>query len=273
MFGSHVQLLLSVALPMATVGENHKCPLCGRIGNGSYAIGKWNWQLVVMDGVDVGPICTGVNNRYSCLSRVIDGATPNDIVGSALEKVLGNDFNKAYPGVAMLVAAWAGHCHMQHLDDRSAEQPVDGDESFTEICIAARPVPNLWNAKGMNDQLTYERRVLMYWALSRPVARIHLATVQQRRFCRSLRAAWTLWRMQALNRYDMLGCRGCGAFPTEATCAQCNTKWCGSCSQWSASCWKCYRPRLGLSDCGEFVLGLGGPAGNGGLDPAARALI
>ena len=161
--------------------------------------------------------------------------------------------------------------NMQNLTERSAVQPVDGNGFFAEVCeivserSAARPAPNPWNSQGLNEQLTYETQLLMYWARSRPVARIHLATVPQRRFCRGLRAAWTLWRMQELNRFDMFGCRGCGAFPTEATCAHCNTKWCGSCSQWSASCWKCYRPRVDLRDCGEFVLGHGGPGGNGSL--------
>ena len=80
---------------MGSVDETYKCPLCGRIGNGGY----------VMDGEGIGPICTDVNNRYNCLSRLIDGATPNDIVGEALKKVLVNDFRMAYPGLAMLVAA------------------------------------------------------------------------------------------------------------------------------------------------------------------------
>ena len=160
---------------------------------------------------------------------------------------------------------------MRHVDDCKAEGLLDGEEPFPEICSASRPAPNPWNMQDMNDELSYELRLLWYWALSRPVARIHLVTVPQRRFCRSLRAAWTLWRMKILTRYDMLGCRGCGEFPTEATCAQCNTKWCGNCSQWSALCWKCYRPRVGVNDCGEFTLGIGGPAGNGSLDLTSRA--
>ena len=149
---------------------------------------------------------------------------------------------------------------MLNLAERSAVQPVDRNGFFAEVRktvserSAARPAPNPWTLPGSNEQLTYETQLLMYWARSRPVARIHLATVPQRRSCRGLRAAWTLWRMQELNRFDMLGCRGCGAFPTEATCAQCDTKWCRNCADWSdGSCWKCNRPRQGLIDCGELV--------------------
>ena len=45
-----------ISLPvMGSVGRTHRCPWCGRTGNGGYA----------MDGVDTRPICTG--GRYSCL--------------------------------------------------------------------------------------------------------------------------------------------------------------------------------------------------------------
>ena len=171
---------------------------------------------------------------------------------------------------------------MPNLAERSAVQPVDGNGLCVEMCenlserSAARPAPNPLNSQALNAQFTYETQLLMHWARSRPLARIHLATMSQRRFCRALRAAWTLRRMQELNRFAMMlpdrstmfGCRGCGEFPIEATCAHCNTKWCGNCSQWSVSCWKCYRPRVDLRECGEFVLGQGGPGGNGGLDLA-----
>ena len=106
--------------------------------------------------------------------------------------------------------------------------PVDGDDFITKTLShrsAARPALNLeWGLRGaarpaLNPaRLQYELQLLKYWARSRPVARIHLATMLSRRLCRGIRAAWTLWRMQVLNRYDMFGCRGCGAFPTEATC-------------------------------------------------------
>ena len=142
---------------------------------------------------------------------------------------------------------------MRHVDDCKAEGLLDGEEPFPEICSASRPAPNPWNMQDMNDELSYELRLLWYWALSRPVARIHLATMLERRLCRGIRATWTLLRMQVLSRHDTFGRRGCGAFPTEPTCAQCDTNWCRDCYDWSGvSCWKCYKPRQGFSDCGEL---------------------
>ena len=155
---------------------------------------------------------------------------------------------------------------LQHLDDPSAERPGGGDESIPTTLSqrsAALPVLSVWNGQSMNDRLSYEFRLLMYWARGRPVARIHLATVLERRLCRFIRAAWTLWRMQALNRYDMFGCRGCGAFLTEATRWQCDTKWCCKCTDWSrGSCWKCYKPREGFNDGGEFSFVRGSASGD-----------
>ena len=135
-----------------------------------------------------------------------------------------------------------------NVSHRSAEQPAP---NFYEL-----ELPKYWarSCPVNRSRLLYELQLLRYWAWSRPVARIHLGAMLWRRLCRSIRAAWTLWRMEVLNRYDMLGCRGCGEFPTEATCAQCDTKWCRNCADWSDnSCWKCYRPRQGLIDCGELV--------------------
>ena len=61
----------------------------------------------------------------------------------------------------------------------------------------------------------------------------------------------------------MFGCRGCGAFPTEATCGQCDTKWCYKCADWSrGSCWKCYRPHGRFNDCGEFSFARGSASGD-----------
>ena len=133
--------------------------------------------------------------------------------------------------------------------------------------LGPRPAANPLNSQALNVQFTYETQSLMHWARSRPLARIHLATISQRRACRALRAAWTLRRMQELNRFammlpdrsTMLGCCGCGEFPIEATCAHCTTKWCENCYQWSASCWQCYWARGNLPDCGEVVLGQGCP--------------
>mgnify|MGYP000022625932 CR=1 FL=1 len=118
------------------------------------------------------------------------------------------------------------------------------------------------NAPGIST--TY--RLLLYWACSRVVARVHLATVPQRRACRGLRATWTLQCMTQLCRYDLPACRGCGFYPTSATCSNCCTAWCHSCRAWSALCWKCYRPQHSLADTGEFMPGFGGPGGNGSFD-------
>jgi len=63
-----------------------------------------------LDGLDVGPICTGVKVQYSCCNRVANGCTPNEIVGEALEKILGRDLNTIYPGLAVLVAPWVVNC-------------------------------------------------------------------------------------------------------------------------------------------------------------------
>ena len=120
---------------------------------------------------------------------------------------------------------------------------------------------------------TYEINLLQYWAASRPVARIFMATVVDRRACRALRATWALHcianyphiaaDMAQLGQYDLAPCRGCGHYPTNRTCAGCHMKWCGDCHTWSRLCWKCYRARPGLNDCGEFIPGRGGPGGNG----------
>ena len=117
-----------------------------------------------------------------------------------------------------------------------------------------------------NTEDSYEYKLLLYWAASRPVARIHMATVPERRACKALRATWTLECMIQLCRYDRRGCRGCGDYPTSSTCSNCCTAWCHSCSAWSSLCWKCYRPRHSLVDTGEFMIGSGGPGGNGSLD-------
>lgn len=110
---------------------------------------------------------------------------------------------------------------------------------------------------------TYEINLLQYWAASRPVARILIATVADRRACRALRATWALHCMAQSGQYDLASCRGCGHYPTYRTCAGCHIAWCGACHTWSQLCWKCYRPRHELHDCGEFLPGRGGPEGNG----------
>ena len=110
---------------------------------------------------------------------------------------------------------------------------------------------------------TYEIELLQYWARSRPVARIFMATVADRRACRALRATWALHCMALLGQHNLESCRGCGHYPTYRTCVGCYIKWCDACHTWSQLCWKCYRPRHELNDCGEFLPGRGGPGGNG----------
>ena len=110
---------------------------------------------------------------------------------------------------------------------------------------------------------TYEIYLLQYWAALRPVARISLATVADRRACRALRATWALHCMTQFGQHDLACCRGCGHYPTYRTCGRCHIKWCDACHMWSKLCWKCYRPRHELNDCGEFLPGCGGPGGHG----------
>ena len=80
---------------MGSVDANYKCPLCGRVGNGGYAL----------DGCNVGPICTGEKFQYNCIDRVLDGTAPKDLIGSALEQILGGELNMKYH-LAMLVVPW-----------------------------------------------------------------------------------------------------------------------------------------------------------------------
>ena len=62
---------------MGSVGDDYKCPLCGRVGNGGYAL----------DGLLCGPICT--EGTYSCLESVAAyDRCADDIVATALYKVL-----------------------------------------------------------------------------------------------------------------------------------------------------------------------------------------
>ena len=65
---------------MGSVGDDYRCPLCGRIGNGPYALDtRW---------IGVGyPICT--EGDHSCLQQIMDEhRTPNDIISLAIQGVL-----------------------------------------------------------------------------------------------------------------------------------------------------------------------------------------
>ena len=62
---------------MGSVGEDYRCPTCGRTGMGGYAV----------DGIDV-PICTA--GPFCCLRKVMDGGSSTDIVDQALFAIVGN---------------------------------------------------------------------------------------------------------------------------------------------------------------------------------------
>ena len=62
---------------MGSVDDNYKCPLCGRKGNGGYAL----------DGIDY-PICT--RGDFSCLwfQTIQHNRPPKQIVGNAIRAIL-----------------------------------------------------------------------------------------------------------------------------------------------------------------------------------------
>jgi hypothetical protein len=110
--------------------------------------------------------------------------------------------------------------------------------------------------------------LLFYWSCGRPIGRIHLSTVEDRRRCRSLRAAWTVKQMGQMRTNLDVDCRGCGEYPVKTTCDACARGWCPLCWSWSKLCWKCYRSHLTITDHGGFVEGDadiydGGPGGDG----------
>ena len=63
---------------MGSVGEDYRCPCCGRVGNGGY----------VMDGYCDFPVCT--EGEHSCLERLYEGLARDapDILKQALECIL-----------------------------------------------------------------------------------------------------------------------------------------------------------------------------------------
>ena len=75
-----VHFVFFVRVSMGSVSGDYKCPLCGRKGNGGYAL----------DGLLCGPICTEGN--YSCLRfQLCDQPyhrSAEDIVGTALYKLV-----------------------------------------------------------------------------------------------------------------------------------------------------------------------------------------
>jgi hypothetical protein len=108
-----------------------------------------------------------------------------------------------------------------------------------------------------------EIKMLRYWEAQRPVARIFMATVADRRGCRALRASWALHGMEKCQQYSLGSCRGCGNYPSHHKCEGCDIAWCGDCYIWSRLCWKCYRPQ---HDGGESLQSRGGLGGNGSFE-------
>ena len=72
----HVDVVVFFWPAMGSVPDDYKCPLCGRVGNGGYAL----------DGVGF-PICT--EGDFSCLwFQIIDhGLRPGQIIGKAIQKI------------------------------------------------------------------------------------------------------------------------------------------------------------------------------------------
>ena len=153
-------------------------------------------------------------------------------------------------------------------ESRDATTPTDSDATEHAAEVQGRGSLHIHHQVMLQSAPppTYEVELLQIWARSRPVARIVMATVAERRACRALRATWALHCMALLGQHNLASCRGCGHYPTYRTCVRCHLKWCGACHTWSQLCWKCYRPRHALNDCGEFLLGRGGPGGNGRLE-------
>ena len=78
---------------MGSVGRDYRCPLCGRVGNGGYAV----------DGFDY-PICT--EGTHSCLwYQVMErNKTPEEIVGNALRAILCRKFEISVDDAARIAA-------------------------------------------------------------------------------------------------------------------------------------------------------------------------
>ncbi len=70
---------------MGSVSEDYKCPLCGRIGNGGYALDSVGY-----------PICTG--GEYACLDRILDkDISPVQCISAAIQGVLNSSRSSAQP--------------------------------------------------------------------------------------------------------------------------------------------------------------------------------
>ena len=94
---------VSSLLIMGSVGDHYKCPLCGRVGNGGY----------VIDGINVGPICTADQAVKSCLDRITDEELePIQILATALQKIAGTESSRRYSFLAWDVVPFIRDCRV-----------------------------------------------------------------------------------------------------------------------------------------------------------------
>ena len=77
---------------MGSVGQQHKCPLCGRVGRGGYHV----------DGTNCGPVCT--NGRHNCLDKMME-MEPEQIVGQAIKALFLRAPKLQLPDVALELVA------------------------------------------------------------------------------------------------------------------------------------------------------------------------
>ena len=173
-----------------------------------------------------------------------------------------------HPDAAAHVHATEQDLPIQHNLTTTTAKRLPRGQRGQRFQVTATTAESITRRVGIYLHVEYE--LLLYWARSRPVARVHMTTVPQRRACNALRATWALQCMSQLCCYDLPACQGCGLYPTSATCSNCCIAWCPSCRAWSSLCRKCNRPRHSLADTGEFVAGVGGPGGNGSSDTPLR---
>ena len=70
-------------LAMGSVGNDCRCPLCGRTGMGGYS----------MDGINF-LVCTA--GTYNCMDKISGGSRPTAIVADALFAILGKRMRFSY---------------------------------------------------------------------------------------------------------------------------------------------------------------------------------
>ena len=75
---------------MGSVGNDYRCPLCGRTGMGGYS----------MDGIYF-PVCTA--GTYNCIDKISGGSRPTEIVADALFAILGKKMRFSYEFVYEVV--------------------------------------------------------------------------------------------------------------------------------------------------------------------------